>query len=197
MTRFLKTCLYNVPGVVPRLVSALQVSATSWEIIVGGGDSYQVANAIFESVFCINQLVGSQVSGGSSRNVTVSIYDYPDTYPIIFVNPPLQTVTVELTWNTTATNAVSPTGVQQLGIAAIVAYINSIAVGQPINLFELQNAFQEGVASVIPINLITRMVFVVAINSTVVSPVSGTGLIYGDPESYFEASTASVTVTQG
>ena len=144
---------------------------------------------------------GAYVSGGvvtpNARNQSISIYDYPDTYTVPFVLPPLQTVTVSLTWNTTATNIVSASAVAQLGAQGIAGYINSIAVGQPINLFELQNAFQLAVASIIPTPLLTRMVFTVFINGISTAPASGTGVIAGDAESYFSTSSASITITQG
>lgn len=131
------------------------------------------------------------------RNVTVSINDYPDTYNITFVNPPQQTVNVALLWNTTSTNYVSPAAVSQLATPAILAYINSIYVGQPINVFELQNVFQTSVATILPATLISRMVFTVQINGIVVAPTSGTGLIYGDPESYFETNSGLISIAQG
>ena len=50
-------------------------------------------------------------SGGvcspNSRNITVSINQYPDTYSILFVNPPQQTVTMAVTWSTSGSNYVS------------------------------------------------------------------------------------------
>jgi len=144
---------------------------------------------------------GSYVSGAvitpNVRNVTVSINDYPDSYNITFVNPLQQTVSVNLLWNTTSTNYVSPTAVAQLGNPAILNYINSIYVGQPINIFELQNVFQNAIVTIIPPQLLSRMVFTVYINGYEVAPEAGTGLIYGDPESYFETNTASVIIAQG
>lgn len=144
---------------------------------------------------------GAYTGGGvitpNPRNQAISISDYPDVYTVQFVVPPLQVVTVTLTWNTTATNLVSDAAVQQLGATGIAAYINSIPVGQPINLFELQNAFQVAVASIIPTALLTRMVFSVEINGIVVRPSSGTGIISGDPESYMTATTTGITITQG
>jgi len=106
-------------------------------------------------------------------------------------------VTVGLVWNTTSLNYVSPSAVAQLGNPAIVNYINSIYVGQPINVFELQNVFQNAIVNLVPAPLLSRMVFTVTINGNVVNPSSGTGLIYGDPESYFETATELVTITQG
>jgi len=260
----LKTLLGRISGVQQRLI-AIKASGDLYTIIVGGGDPYEVANAIFKGLFDLGDLIGSvllatsitkanpgvvttnlnhgyatgqviQISGSAVtayngtytitvlsettfslgvnttsyatytgggvvtpnlRNITVSINDYPDTYQITFVSPPQQTVNIALTWNTTSTNYVSPTAVAQLGQPALANYINSIYVGQPINVFELQNVFQTAIAAVIPPPLLSRMVFTVAINGIDVPPDAGTGLIYGDPESYFETNNASIVITQG
>ena len=193
MPTLLKTSLTNVTGVQDRLVSVQQQSP-GWKVLVGGGDPYQVANAIFQSLFDVSSLVGSTTT---ARNITVSINDYPDTYSVIFVNPPSQNVGITLTWNTTSTNVVSPTAVAQAANPALVSYINSIVVGQPINLFELQSVFQAAVADIVTPQQLTRMVFAVTINSTPVSPTSGTGIIAGDSESYFTTNTAAISIVQG
>ena len=63
MTTFLKTVLNNVSGVNPNLVSVRQVPNNGgWEVIVGGGDPYEVAYAIFTSLFDISTLVGSTIN---------------------------------------------------------------------------------------------------------------------------------------
>ena len=143
---------------------------------------------------------GAYVSGGivtpNFRNVTTSIDNYPDTYSIIFVAPPAQTVTMTVTWNTPL-SGVSTAGVAQAGQTALAAYINSIYVGQPINLFLLQETFQLAVANIIPAYQLTRMVFAVSINGIGVSPSSGTGIIAGDPESYFTCLATGINITQG
>jgi len=339
MPTFLKTQLQKVSGVQPNLISVRQpTSGTAWEVIVGGGDPYEVANAIYAGLFDISNLVGStfqvtnitnaypavvtinlnhgyttgqvvQITGetgmsnvngnnfvaivvdektfslnvkistitwsggtvtvttasphglptgttsgtiygctpsayngsytftrtGAStftyplasnpgtatvlgytpfdsasqgawtsggvvtpnfRNVTVSINNYPDTYNITFVNPPPQTVTVTLLWNTIAVNYVSTTAIASTGIPAIVAYINSIPVGQPISIFDLQTAFTTSVATLLNVSLISEMQFTITINGITTSPSSGQGVIYGDPESYFETTNGLVTITQ-
>jgi hypothetical protein len=265
MPTFLKTILNNVPGVQSRLVSVRQVPNNGgWEIIVGGGDPYEVANAIFTALFDISTLVGSTInalsitaanpgvvvtdlnhglvtgqavtlsgstvtgyngtatatvidektfsyknttglgaySGGgeitpNNRNLVVNIVDYPDTYAIPFVVPPQQAVTMTVTWNTTSGNIVSQAAVSQLASPALVAYVNGIATGQPMNLFELQTTFQEAIASILDPNLLTRLVFAVSINGVGVSPGSGTGIIAGDPESYFLTSSSGIVISQG
>jgi hypothetical protein len=141
--------------------------------------------------------VGSATVTPNFRNVAVSINDSPDTYLIPFVNPPQQTVTMTVTWNTTEPNFVSQAAVQQLGGPALAAYVNALQVGVPMNLFELQTVFQASIASILDPQLLTRMVFSVAINGVGTAPSSGTGIIAGDPESYFETDVNSITITQG
>jgi len=265
MPRYLKTLVSNVTGVQPRLISVVQ-GVGGWKIIVGGGDPYEIAYAIYSALFDVTNLVGSvisitaitqaaaaqvttdlnhglttgdtttisgvtgmtgangtwtvtvlsektftipynstaapaYISGGelspNSRNQTVTVNDYPDVYNITFVVPPVQSVGVSLTWNTISTNAVSASSMASVGAAAIVEYINSISVGQPINIFELQNAFQIATASILPTYLLTRMVFAVTINGVLTSPNAGTGIVEGDPESYFLTDITQISITQG
>lgn len=144
---------------------------------------------------------GTWTSGGvitpNFRNVTVSLNEYPDTYTVPFVLPPVQAVTMSVTWNTTSVNFVSPTAIAALAQPAIAAYVNSIPVGAPINVFELESTFTQAISGILPHVLLTRMIFSVAINGIVTVPNVGTGIIVGDPESYFSMSATDVTVTQG
>lgn len=183
MATYLKTLLAMVPGVQSRLIAVKQsLSPAGWEIIVGGGDPYQVAYAIYTALFDITSLVGSATP---ARNVTVSVNDFPDTYTLTFVTPPLQTVTMTVTWNTTSTNLVSNAAIAQLASPALVSYLNSIQASQPINLFMLYRTFQTAVESVLPEALLTTLQFSVAIDGVTTPPIAGTGIIEGDPESYF------------
>ena len=149
----------------------------------------------------VNTTGHAYVSGGvvtpNLRNITTSVEDYPDVYNITYVNPPSQTVEVVITWNTISTNLVSPTAVAQLTIPYIVAYLNSIPVGFPINTYELQDAFQNAVSAIIPPSQISKIDYVVAINGIATAPTAGTLLIYGDPESYFSTNNSLITVVQG
>lgn len=266
MARYLKTLLGQVPGVQTQLISVRTQATGEWEVIVGGGDPYQVAYAIYTALFDISTLVGSELlvegitnasamvvtttlnhgfvtgqitslsgvtpgafdysneavtvltektfsvavdstgfgsytSGGivtpNLRNIAVSLNDYPDTYVINYVNPPQQVVTMTVTWNTDSPNFVSSAAVAQLANPALVAYINGIPVGQPINLLQMNAAFGAAIASVLQPQLLTRLVFSVAINGSGVSPISGTEIIVGDPESYFFTTSADVTIVQG
>jgi hypothetical protein len=144
---------------------------------------------------------GAYVSGGvvtpNSRNITVAINDYPDTYTIPFVNPPEQTVLLTATWNTTATYSVSADAVAQLVLQPLTDYINGIFVGAPINILSLESVFRAAIASVLPPELLTRIVFEVTINGVVTNPTSGTVIVPGDPESYFFTQPSNITVIQG
>lgn len=131
------------------------------------------------------------------RNNLVTLIDYPDTYTIPFVTPPQQTVNIQATWNTNEANFVAAASVAQLAVPAIVSYVNGITVGQPINLLQLTAVFQTAVASILTVQYLSRLVFVVEINGIAVSPSSGTGIVSGDPESYFYATSTTVTVAQG
>lgn len=144
---------------------------------------------------------GTYTSGATlspnPRNVSVSLFQNPNTYSISFVNPPQQVVTVAVTWNTTLPSFTAGTSVNQLAAPALQSYINSIYVGQPINLLEMTAVFQNAVASVIAAPNITTLQFVVTINGVTVSPGAGTSIIAGDPESFFFCSLTGITVAQG
>jgi hypothetical protein len=266
MPAALRTALQKVAGVQSRLVSVRQ-KTNQWEVICGGGDPYEVANAIYTSLFDVSNLVGSTinvtgitkanpgvvttdlnhgytngqvaqingivgmtalngvnvtvtvitpnsfsigvntsgyatyVSGGvvtpNFRNVTVSINDFPDTYVIPFVIPPSQAVGITVTWNTTSTNFVSNAAVSQLAQPELISYVNSLVVGQPLNLLEMQQTFQNAIASILPSQLLTSLSFAITVNGISVSPAMGSSIIPGDPESYFLTSSANVAIVQG
>jgi hypothetical protein len=268
MPTTLKTNLGRVSGVQSRLVSVIQLPNNGgWEIIVGGGDPFQVAQAIFAAGVDIATLVGSTllisgatkanpcaittslnhgfvtgqvigingavgmiqlngltptitvtgpksftlngvdstgfgtyVSGGvvtpNLRNISASISDFPDSYTIPYVSPPEQDVLVTLTWNTSSLNFVSGAAVQQAAQPALAAYINGIVVGQPINVFQLESTFKTALTGILDPNLITRMVFGVTINGVPTAPIAGTGIIVGDPESFFLTSPTAITIIQ-
>jgi hypothetical protein len=140
---------------------------------------------------------GNGVVTPNFRNVSTNIYSYPDTYTIPFVIPPAESVSMVVTWNTSSTGFVSPSAVASAAQPALAYYINNIPVGQPINLFTLQETFQQAVAPFIPQALLTRLVFAVSINGIGVTVEPGTFIIPSDPESYFVITTAAIVVNQG
>lgn len=194
MASYMKTLLGRVPGVQQRLISVLQAGGGGWEVLVGGGDPYYVANAIFTALFDINTLVGSS---DPAINIATTIADYPNTYTVTFVNPPIQEVSIGLLYGTISPNIVAPAAVAQAGAPALAAYVNSVAVGQPMNLFELERAFQTAVADIIDPAFLTRMAFTVDIDGTPTAPDAGTGIIAGNPEGYFHTTVVAITIAPG
>ncbi len=95
-------------------------------------------------------VLSAWVSGGvitpNTRNIVVTITDWPDTYTIPFVNPPQQPVTMTVLWNTTSPSCVAPAAVAQLGAPAWVDYVNSVAVGQPMKRFSRVRVFRDALS---------------------------------------------------
>ena len=189
---FILSNLQNINGVVARLTTILQTSQ-GWKVICGGGDPYAVAGAIYESVLDLSNIVGSATA---SRNINVSLIDSPNIYNVIYVNPVQQIIGVSVTWNTVLPNFAYATQVNQLGQTAILNYINSTGVGQPLNINALTDAFQNGVQSVLSVNMLTTLNFSITVNGNTVTPNAGTQLITTDAESYFFANASGVTVVQ-
>lgn len=194
--RFIKTLLGQVTGVQPRLRS-VQSASGALRIIVGGGDLYEVANAIFQSVADPGALAGSAINSG--RNLTATLVDPPNTYNILFVNPPQQTITMTVTWNTVLSSFTGGGAFPSLVQDPLVDYINSIQVGSPINVMVMNAIFQDAVAAVLDKSLLTRLVFNVFINGSSTPPATGTYEVIGDAESYFFTAVdgSGITVTQG
>jgi hypothetical protein len=190
----IKTALLAVPGVAPLQVSVIQ-SGIYWEVICGGGDPFEVAGAIYQSVSTVGLLTGSSVS--PTRNVNVSLISPPNTYEVVYVNPPQQILTFSIIWNTQQPNFTAGPAVNQYMITAAIAYGNSIQVGQPINLLVLQELLQTAVTSVLPLPNLTTLLISATINGVAVSPGAGTSIIASDPESYFFVAANGVSCTQG
>jgi hypothetical protein len=197
------------PGVVTTAINHGFLSGQAFVItgatgITGVNNNTLIATVISQTSFSIGinttnsgTYTGNGVVAPNFRNVTGSIYDYPDTYTIPFVIPPQQAVSMVVTWGTISTGFVSTSSVAAAAAPALAAYVNAIPVGQPMNLFELQATFQAATAALIPTQLLTRLVFAVSINGIGVAPSTGTGVIAGDPESFFSTTATAIVVNQG
>jgi hypothetical protein len=192
MPTLVKTLVGEVSGVQERLVSMRQVSG-GWEVIVGGGDPYEVAFAIFQAVPDVNILAGST---DAARNETVSITDSPDSYEVVYVTPPQQDVTIALEWDTVSVNPVSEAAMGDAARQPLADYINAIVVGQPINVFEMDRVFQEAVAAIVAPELLSVIDFTVTIDAVETPPDAGTGIIQGDPEAFFFITIGDISITR-
>ena len=192
MPTFVKTALQNVQGVQARLISLI-VAGGGYEIIVGGGDPYAVAGAIYQSMFDFASLVGKQTIGTTE---SIAIEDYPDTYTITFVVPEQQTVGITCNWETAAgSNFVSNAVVAAAVVPAMVNYINGITVGRSISTLELEATFLAATAGIINPAFLSVLTFVVTINGIVEAPPSGGVLIAADPEGYYFSAPSNIVVT--
>ncbi|EHM3440639.1 hypothetical protein K2B09_003034 [Salmonella enterica subsp. enterica] len=193
---FLKSMLRKVPGVKENLISYRQVSNGKWAVIVGGGDTYDVAAAIYAGIPDISVLTVDVTSEGETapESVTVTIQDYPDEYNIPYIIPASQITSVILTWNTAALNAVNPDTVSTLAKPLIVEYINSLAVGEPVNIYQIQTIFLAIMTTMVNPTQVSLIDVQVGINGEIVPPDEGTDLVYGDTYGYFSADASHVTV---
>jgi hypothetical protein len=193
-SNFIQTALTRVTGVGANDV-AVQRTGANIRVIATGGDPNAIAQAIFNAMGNVGVLTGSAVD--PTRNVTVSVTDYPNSYPVTYVNTQVQTVTMDITWNTTLTSFNGGDAFAGLVQEPISEYVNSLTPGQPINILEMNEIFQQAIIALLDPILLTRLVFVVSINGVVVPPGSGTFAVAGDPESNFNCAPSGITVEQG
>lgn len=109
----------------------------------------------------------------------------------------MQVVSLVVTWDTVLTNFTSGAAFPSLVQGPLAAYINALAIGQEINVFEMNEVFQEAVEGTPDSSLLTRLVFSVLSSGTLVAPGTGTGAITGDPESSFSCLVNAITLVQG
>ncbi|MCZ4676003.1 baseplate J/gp47 family protein [Citrobacter sedlakii] len=192
----LKTALGEVEGVQTRLISFRQISDGKWAVIVGGGESYEVAHAIFRAIPDISRLTADVTDSGdrAPEKENITLTDFPDTYTIPFLRPYAQDVTIVLSWNTTGSNYVDPTGVSVLAVPTIAEYINGITVGMAVNLYHLQSVFKDAVSSIISPENLSLIKISVAIDGVMVAPEENSGLIYGGRYGYFITDESHVVV---
>jgi hypothetical protein len=128
----------------------------------------------------------------------VSVVDWPDTYIIPYVIPPMETVFIEVIWQTDSPNYVSPSAVASLAGPALQDYINGLPVGvAPINIYDMTSIFLQAVTNAVAAEAITVLDFQVSIDGIGAAPAPGTGVIYGDPNSYFLTDLSKIVFSEG
>jgi hypothetical protein len=190
--RYIKTLVGVVLGAQSNLISVQQATNGLRVVVGGSADPYQVANAIFMSVANPAQLQGSAVS--STRNVTVSLVDYPDTYSIVYVAAPTQTVTMTVACNSTLTSFTGWSAFPGLIQQPLADYVNALGIGQPMNILVMNEIVQNAVEAILDSSLLTRVAFSISINGVLTNPATGTYAVSGDPESAFTCTASGITV---
>ncbi len=210
---YLKTQLLKISGVQSRLISVRvirqRISAmtkeiidvdekiatiSSLQVIVGGGDPYEVAHAILNSLFDIYRCQGSDVP---ERTISVNIIDGSDVYEIKFVSPFAQTLGVELIWNTSGTQIIANEAAIKVSLQPMIDFINSTTVGHPLNVYMLQGIFQNALGKSMPPELVTKIDFSFKIDGNPVQVTNNTGLLPSDPEGYFIVEDSNFIIRQG
>lgn len=193
-----RTAVERVSGVQVRLVSYRQITGGLWAAVVGGGDPYDVAKAIYSSVPDISKLTIAVTDqhGVTPASTTVSIVDFPDTYSVGYIIPDSEMVNIILTWNSSSENTVDPAAIENAAIANIIDYVNSVYIGKPINTYAIQQIFRNSVSSIIDPEMVSLINVSVGINGTIVPPDPNTGLVFGGEYSYFTTDASHITVQQ-
>ncbi|MGK0739971.1 baseplate J/gp47 family protein [Yokenella regensburgei] len=190
--------LKQVYGVQENLLSYRQAALGRWVAVVGGGDPYEVAYAIYKAVPDISILTNdvSNPSGAPVEKKTIAITVYPDVYQVPFVVPSSQNTTILITWNTASMGYIDPDGIAKAVQENVAAYINGIGVGQPVNIFEIQDIFMHSVSGLVTPSLVSMIDIQVAINGVIKPPAAGSSLVYGDTYAWFSTSAAQIQVKQ-
>ena len=193
-----RSALKKVNGVQENLISFRQATLGKWVAVVGGGDPYEVAYAIYKAVPDISILTNdvSNPSGAEVEKKTIPVTVYPDVYQVPFVVPSSKNVVVLITWNSASTTYIDPAGVAKAVQQNIADYVNAIAVGQPINIFQIQDIFLKSVEGLVAASLLSMIQVQIGINGAIKPPAPESSLVYGDTYAYFSTSAAQIQVKQ-
>lgn len=195
---FLRTLLQKVLGVQSNLISYRNISAGTWALTVGGGDPNDVGLAVYNAIPDLSVLTGDVVesSGYKPESVTVTITDYPDHYDIPIILPTSQMITVILTWNSRVGGQLDPDSVTAAVTPGLADYINAIAIGEPVNLYQIESLFLDAITPLISPTQISLIDIDIGINGEIVPPRDDTGLVFGGEYSYFTTDQSHITVQQ-
>jgi len=193
----LKALLAKVDGVVSARVSYRKVNTSQWAVIVGGGDPYEVAFAIYQAVPDISVLTGdvNDPSGHKPTVITSTITSYPDSYTIPFINPISQALGILIIWNATLVDFSDET-ISAAVIPVMVDYIDGIAVGETVSIYRIQKLFLTAVAGIVSEDRVSYIDIEVTVNGKVVKPDDHTGLVSGDEYGYFATDSSQIAVRQ-
>ena len=150
---YAESVLWGIEGVNPRLVNfynkekrehytdpktteELFAVTKCIECVVGGGDEYKVAFALYKSFFETQKLISEPSQNNTERKVEVGIYLYEEIIPIVFTRP--KYIPLNLKLNITfLDNLIGAPAVKALTQPVIEKYINNLKVGSAITTYGL------------------------------------------------------------
>lgn len=89
---------------------------------------------------------------------------------------------------------ISEDAVSSLATIPVVDYINTILIGDPINLLNLKDVFIKSVSEIISPKEISNILLIISINGYIKPPREGSELVYGSDYSYFITSSNAITI---
>lgn len=160
-----ETLLKGIEGVNPRLVSFNCVDYTirdednshedvetfyrlvGIEAIVGGGDEYQVALALYKSFFETQKLLSNPSDQDANRTIKKDLYLFDSLIPVVFTRPRLLQLNLKLFigFNGILTSAEA---VRQATQNDILNYVNNLKVGTNVGMYKLIELCYKGLESI-------------------------------------------------
>jgi hypothetical protein len=141
-------------GVDARLIffrpTAITIGGTTYtgiEAVVGGGDDGAVANALFNSFLETKKLISNPSDSDPDRTISYNVQVYNSTFPIEFTRPLLSTLAITLNLNIKDVTTTSQI-VSGLLNTALTSYIDSLHVGEAINLNSLNKILFDTLATI-------------------------------------------------
>jgi hypothetical protein len=179
---YLKSLLWAL-GIPQRLVS---IDSNITHVYVDETvDKFNVANAIWQSGVNIAVLAGT---------TTATIQDYPDSYDIKYTKAAPVEAAIAIVWKSPLTN-ISNTAVKSSIIAAVMPYVNALAIGYGINGTALTTIIVEAIASIVDKQNVTSLTYTISYSGTPITP-TDTLYVLPNPNEYLTILESAITITR-
>lgn len=117
------------------------------ESVVGGGDDYEVALALYQSFFETQKLMSNPSNNEKDRRKKISLGLYNNTFPILFTRPKL--LELNLKFEVGMLNkSMSALAIKKATHSYIEQGVNSLKVGKPITVNQLNQWAMPGFADI-------------------------------------------------
>lgn len=141
-----------------------------YEVIAYGTNDYATAQAMFDNT--VVKIFSSSLPDSDPNKLVINITDGRDTYPITFTRPKQKSIKISITYKTT--RSLGASNVSNLSVGDIVNYINSLYVGDSLNLILVQEIFHRSIALAI-LNLENLLNVDIVVTDSSDNPITPTG----------------------
>lgn len=163
----IKSAISQIENVVLRTIRVIK-TGSGIEVIVAGGDDYEVATAIFANVLDLAGLSSSATD--PARVMEITVVDDTDKYLVTFTRPESATITIDTTYSTL--NTVNQESFATYASTAMIDYVNSLPSGVGINTLELSQVISDAVSAQVPVGNISRLTFDFKVDGVTTVPVN-------------------------